>query len=242
MVSKADLDYISRIVEECFSENDLTLDLRGRFLGDDGIPALLQCPQLKVIENLDLTKNQISWRGAKQLFICEMPRIKRLYIGENPIGDRGVRFLKESPFASQLVNLDLRYSEIGVIGGTVLAKSDKFRKLQVLILQENEITDATLVALASNKAFSNIRKLNIYKTQVTDLGVKALAKSRGYKKLKHLNLARNVIRKDGALALSQAKFLPSLETLMMFDTFIGDEGTQALLNSKGFTLKTLRLT
>ena len=54
MVSQTDINYINRVVEGGLSEDSLTLNLKGKFLGDDAIPALLLCPQLEHIQNLDL--------------------------------------------------------------------------------------------------------------------------------------------------------------------------------------------
>ena len=169
-------------------------------------------------------------------------KLKRLYLGENHIGDKGAIPLAQASFIPNLVHFDVRYNHIGPEGGLALGQG-AFKKVQVFIIQDNPIEDEALKAMATNPGFMHVRKLNIYRAGITDKGVKDLSKSKVFKKLKHLNLARNILRVDAALALANTKTLLNIETLLMFDTFIGDKGVDALLKSEGLSkLKTLRLT
>ncbi len=244
MITRTKLDYINRIFDECLSEDGESLELKAKFIGDEGLEALMQVERpLEEVENLDLTRNQITKKGLPVLAESNrFPKLKRLYLGENNIGDKGAIALSIANFAPQLVNLDLRFNNIEEEGGLALAQG-QFKKLQIFILQDNPTGDATLMAMAKHPGFAHVRKLNIYRTKVTDKGIKILAKSKVFKKVKHLNLARNVLRYDAAHYLANSKTLTNIETLLMFDTFIGDKGVDELLKSESLTkLKTLRLT
>ena len=71
MVSQLKIDYIDRLIDESLSEGDDTIELKGKFIGDEGVEALIQSPKLVNIEDLDLSNNSITWRGAVQLFQCK---------------------------------------------------------------------------------------------------------------------------------------------------------------------------
>lgn len=244
MITQTKLDYIHRLFDECISEDGESLELNSKFIGDEGMEALMEVDRpLEEIENLDLTKNKISKDGIP--FFSQSSRwkkLKRLYIGDNNLGDKGALSLVQGMFIPNLVHLDLRFNYIEEEGGLALAKAG-FKKLQIFILQDNHTGDKTVAEMSVQPGFAHVKKLNIYRSKVTDEGVKVLARSKVFKKLKHLNLARNVLRLDAAKALARTKTLTELETLLMFDTFIGDKGVELLLASEGLSkLKTLRLT
>ena len=90
MITPTKLEYINRLVAECRSEEGDSLEMKGRFIGDEGLEALMQADKLEDIENLDLTKNKITHRGIP--YLVNSPRLvklKRLYLGENMVGDKG---------------------------------------------------------------------------------------------------------------------------------------------------------
>ena len=53
------LEYINRIVDENLSE-DGDLELKGMFIGDEGLEALVLSKQVEKIVNLDLARNNIT--------------------------------------------------------------------------------------------------------------------------------------------------------------------------------------
>jgi len=243
MIEKTKQEYINRLVAEQLDATGDSLEFKNKFIGDEGLEALSRAVRLEEVENLDLTRNQITHRSIPFLAQCERwTCLKRLYIGENNLGDPGALALAQAVFLPQLVHFDARFNHIGEEGGQALGQA-VFKNVQVFILQDNQTGDVCLKTLAKNPGFMHVRKLNLYRTGLTDSGIKTLAKSKVLKKLKHLNLARNVLRVDAALALASTKTLTNIETLLMFDTFIGDRGVQALLKSEAMPhLKTLRMT
>ena len=62
MVSQPKIDYINRLIDESLSEGDDTIELKGKFIGDEGVEALAQSSDLANIEDLDLSNNNITWR------------------------------------------------------------------------------------------------------------------------------------------------------------------------------------
>lgn len=243
MSDKTKIEYISRLVQEELAESGDSLEFKNKFIGDEGLETLCEVDGLEKVENLDLTRNHITHRSIPFLARCtRFTGLKRLYIGENNLGDRGAIALSQALFLPQLVHFDARFNHIGQEGGRALAMA-AFKKIQVFILQDNQTGDECLDALARNPGFMHTRKLNLYRTELSDKSVKTLARSKVLKKLKHLNLARNILRLDSALALAKTKTLTNIETLLMFDTFIGDQGVEALTRSESLPkLKTLRMT
>ena len=137
MITQVKLDYINRVIDECLDGE--ALELKGKFIGDEGVEALVQTNRIFEVENLDLSRNKLTWRGAHHLFHCHLfKNLKRLYLGDNNISDKGIKELPSADFAGNLSLLDVRYNNIGPEGGLAVVKSEKFRKLQVLIFQENQ--------------------------------------------------------------------------------------------------------
>ena len=132
MITQVKLDYINRVIDESLDEE--SLELNGKFIGDEGIEALVQTKRVFEVENLDLSRNKLTWRGAHHLFHCGLfKNLKRLYLGDNNISDKGIKELPSADFAENLSLLDMRYNNIGPEGGMTVVQSEKFRKLQILI-------------------------------------------------------------------------------------------------------------
>ncbi|MDH5789809.1 MAG: hypothetical protein OEZ27_04390, partial [Nitrospinota bacterium] len=207
MITPTKMEYINRLVAECLSEDGDSLEMKGRFIGDEGLEALMLADKLEDIENLDLSKNKLSHRGIPHLVNSDrLGKLKRLYLGENSISDKGAILLSQASFIPNLVHMDMRHNNIESDGGMALAQAP-FKKIQVFIIQDNPIGDEALKAMSLNPGYMHVRKLNIYRAGITDQGIKTLAKSKVFKKLKHLNLARNILRVDAALALANTKTL-----------------------------------
>ena len=65
------------------------------------------------IEDLDLSNNNITWRGAVQLFRCDkFKNLKRLYLNDNNIANKGALALVEASFLGGLSVLDIHFNAI----------------------------------------------------------------------------------------------------------------------------------
>ena len=83
MITQVKLDYINRVIDE--SLDDDSLELNGKFIGDEGIEALVQTKRVFEVENLDLSRNKLTWRGAHHLFHCQLfKNLKRFFYSKNP--------------------------------------------------------------------------------------------------------------------------------------------------------------
>ena len=70
MITQVKLDYINRVIDECLDGE--ALELKGKFIGDEGVEALVQIKRIFDVENLDLSRNKLTWRGAHHLFHCHL--------------------------------------------------------------------------------------------------------------------------------------------------------------------------
>ena len=70
MITQVKLDYINRVIDECLDGE--ALELKGKFIGDEGVEALVQTNRVFDVENLDLSRNKLTWRGAHHLFHCHL--------------------------------------------------------------------------------------------------------------------------------------------------------------------------
>ena len=108
------------------------LELNGKFIGDEGVEALVSTNRNFDVENLDLSRNKLTWKGAYYLFHSDQfKKLKRLYLGDNNISDKGIKALPAANFTENLSLLDLRYNNIGPEEAIAIVKCEKFRKLQV---------------------------------------------------------------------------------------------------------------
>ena len=76
MITQVKLDYINRIIDECLDGE--ALEMKGKFLGDEGVEALVQTNRVFDVENLDLSSNKLTWRGAHDLFHCKLCMLVQL--------------------------------------------------------------------------------------------------------------------------------------------------------------------
>ena len=115
MVTTAKLEYINRVIDECLSEDGEALELNGKFIGDEGVEALVSANRDFDVENLDLSRNKLTWRGAHHLFQSQkFNSLKRLYLGDNNVSDKGIKALVDANFTENLSLLDLRLSLIHI--------------------------------------------------------------------------------------------------------------------------------
>ena len=54
------LDYITRLVNEQLDDTGDSLELKNKFIGDEGLEVLCQLERLSEVENLDLSRNHLT--------------------------------------------------------------------------------------------------------------------------------------------------------------------------------------
>ncbi|MFC4908757.1 hypothetical protein [Actinomadura gamaensis] len=98
-----------------------TLDLRYCAVGDSGLQALAESPSFGGVRRLRLQRNRISAKGVPALHRFE--HLVELDLRYNEIGAEGVRTLLDAPFAGSLVLLLLHRADVGDDGAALLARA-----------------------------------------------------------------------------------------------------------------------
>lgn len=81
------------------------LDVSEAMLGDDGVTALLESRGAAQLVSLELRRNALTWRAAKQLAegAGALPRLEYVTVSGNPLGEKGVAVLKKALPRVQIV-------------------------------------------------------------------------------------------------------------------------------------------
>jgi uncharacterized protein (TIGR02996 family) len=86
----------------------------------------------------------IGWSGAKTLAEGEYPRLERLVLARQAVGDVGLRYLCNSWGFMRLRELDLSHNDITDDGAAALLRSNLIHRLQRLDLWGNPISPAVM--------------------------------------------------------------------------------------------------
>jgi uncharacterized protein (TIGR02996 family) len=123
------------------------LDLESNDLGDADIELLSSSPHLGELKTLLLWCNRIGDDGVRALITGALPRLARLDLSNNTVGDGGAEALAASLLLKQLAMLDLTGNRISDTGALALAASPHAAGLAWLELAKNPITPAGLNVL-----------------------------------------------------------------------------------------------
>src|SRR5262249_35674584 len=111
-------------------------------LGDGDAEALAWSPHLGGLTTLLVWCNQVADAGLAQLAAgaANLPRLSRLDLSGNLVGDAGATSLAGSPLLARLTKPDLTGNQIGDAGALALAASPHTANLAWLDLAKNPIT------------------------------------------------------------------------------------------------------
>ena len=133
---------IETLIDQNLVNGGTVLDLRLKYIGDDGVEFLSNCAKLVSLRDLNLERNDITDKGIQILAGSTiLTGIKSLNLERNSIGDDGVRSIALSPSFSRLTSLNLWENEIGSDGAKAIADSPMLGNLQRLDLAKNKIGD-----------------------------------------------------------------------------------------------------
>jgi uncharacterized protein (TIGR02996 family) len=121
-----------------------TLDLEKNELGDTDLAPLAASSHLNELATLLLWSNFVSDAGVRALIRGQLPRLSRLDLSGNSIGDAGAQALASAPLLAQMAMLDLTANRIGDAGAQALASSPHAGSLSWLELAKNPISRAGL--------------------------------------------------------------------------------------------------
>lgn len=187
---------------------------------DDGLAALANCPELKVLAVDGLW---VSGQGLEHL--KKNLKLSELYASGTTLDDDAVAVLADLP---ALRKLRLSKTTVGTEGLAALANL----KLEDLDVSEaSSITDETLAIIGKMKS---LKRLNLWRDTITDAGVEQLA---GLTQLEWLNVDNTHLTDAG---LPYLKDMASLKFLHLGSTGVTDEGMPALVALK--SLKDLKVT
>ncbi|MBY0513340.1 MAG: TIGR02996 domain-containing protein [Gemmataceae bacterium] len=97
------------------------LEMEGCDIADEGLLLVAQSQALPALIELDVSRNDVTVQGVEWLIASRLwPRLRRVVLGGNPLGDEAAEVLADAADASRLENLNLRFTGIGPFGHRLL--------------------------------------------------------------------------------------------------------------------------
>lgn len=193
------------------------------------------------LRHLDLSRNRLGPKGARQLADVRLPVLEYLdlsgraggspYYGRpdlQPVGDAGAEAWASSDNAPNLTHLKLAATGLGVAGIAALMSSERFDALD---LSWNSV-GSWPEKLATAPVWRTLRTLDLTECGLDDDDIEALASTPAASNLHGISLAYNDIGSRGARALASWPVLPQLWELNLHDNVIGDDGLTELARSQ----------
>ena len=198
-----------------------SLNLAGTGIGREGV-AMLVPSVLPSLTSLDLSDNDIDVEGVQTLLSSGL-RLTQLRIGNNILGNEGLRAILEAPGASALTSLDLSDNDIDIEGISALASAEGLSALTALDLSSNALGDTGVVALARARCSKTLESLSLRGIAVGDEGVSALAGAT-LASLRALHLGYNRITSEGLQILARSPTFAGLRSLDIAHNRVDDRG------------------
>lgn len=182
--------------------------------------------QLKNLEFLDLSNNQIGPEGAEAFAKNDYPDLSRLILNDNQIGDLGAIALAKGKF--RLMALEVDNNQINDKGIIALANSKGSifsRSNAILSLGRNSVGHLGIEALKNDE---NLVYINLNNTQITDDDVETLAQNRS---IAGFNLSNTPIHHKAISALANRQGIMTLE---LANDNLGDDDVELLTSQQPF--------
>ncbi|MFP5275021.1 hypothetical protein [Coleofasciculus sp.] len=137
------------------------LNLYDNQIGDSGAALIAEAEKLKGVNRLDVSYNNLSFKGVQALFGSEsrLSGPTWLDIAGNPIGDAGIQLIVESRYAQHLRGLSIRRTGMTDVGARHLATTSSLANLQHLNVSGNELTFVGRDALTNSPYLKETRIL-----------------------------------------------------------------------------------
>jgi hypothetical protein len=138
------------------------VDLQNMGLVDDDITAFAACPEIGVIETLNLDDNNFSSVGLAALAASPyLKKLKAIRLHRNTISDGSAIALANASFLTNFSELNLAVQQLGDDGVIVLVASPYIANLTNLDLCGNKISDRGAAALVASPYLSKLTKLDL---------------------------------------------------------------------------------
>ena len=180
------------------------LDLSGNRLTADALTALVSSEAVAVVDDLNLSDNNLGEAGTAAIARGKLPALRTLSLLRAGPQQGGVEALIEASFFPELRSLSLAGNPLGPATAIGVA-SGPVENLRVLDLRETRIGDRGAAALAQSPRLAGLLELDLAESHIGDAGAKALADAPHLGGLLYLNLYGNPIGEDAAARL-RARF------------------------------------
>jgi uncharacterized protein (TIGR02996 family) len=179
------------------------LDLSGNRLRGDQLARLLAAPALALVEELDLSDNNLGGEAMQSLSRARLPQLRSLHLQRARAAESGIRTLCEAQLLSELRSLSLAENILSSAVGEILGTCPGMANLRVLDLHENRLGDLGTTALAESPHVRSLAHLDLSANQIEDAGAEALYDSPYLTGLIRLDLHGNIISTPVASRLKQ---------------------------------------
>lgn len=164
--SRRGLDKTRDAIEEVLANsslyNLLDLEVYGTPHGDAVVRAIASNPSIR-LRRLSLYRSHLTADAFGELIRSPAARsLVGLYLAGNPLGDFAVRHLVESPYATQLAQLNLNSCELTNASADMIAAWSGLRSMRWMVLDRNLI-DTSGVAMI---------RLSPYAVSLVDFGIR----------------------------------------------------------------------
>jgi uncharacterized protein (TIGR02996 family) len=190
--------------------------------------ALADCPHLKNLTYLWVSRGQLSGRGGARIAAANpFPRLRKFMMSEGELGG-AFTGLFGGPAFGQLEEMYVFKCGIGTADVETIAHAPATAGLTKLSLPCQPLSAAAMTALVAGRYWPNLRELVLWNCALGADGAEALGAA-GPTRLWFLDLHWNDLGPRAAAALANGRILETVEELSLKRNPLGDHGTQALV-------------
>jgi len=192
---------------------------------DEGIEILVS-RTWPLLEYLNLYTTNITAKGIECIINkSNWINLKKLGISWNQIQDKGIEILASGKWP-QLEILDLQQTNITAKGIEFIINKSNWINLKSLDVSRNKIQDEGIAILASGK-WPYLEDLDLASTDITAKGIECIINKANWINLKSLDVSWNQIKDEGIEKLASGKW-PRLEDLSLLLAGITAKGIELI--------------
>ncbi|MCI0702656.1 MAG: TIGR02996 domain-containing protein [Planctomycetia bacterium] len=163
-----------------------------------------------------------------------LARLDRLEVSVGWLGSASIAQLTDSPFATNITELEFEFDGVTAEGLTALAASPLFERLRVLELRSNAIPSALLVdALAAAREPTALSRLSLPNNRIGRDDAAHLFALSVMSAIEYLDISDNPLGVDGVQALAKSGSVRGLRVLNLCKTNPGVPGIKSLTEASG---------